>query len=144
GHDAVPMPRRAALALVDAATCVLATDLLSQSAEDVAHALRRRYCGRTKIRHLGQGIDLARFDPRRTSPRAVVRDAIGVPRPALVVLIVARFNREKGYPEFLAMARRLAASRPDVHFIAVGTSLRERDSVIVDAAANGLDGRLTV
>ncbi len=144
GHDAVPMPRRAALAAIDAATCVLATALLSQSAEDVEHAVARRYCSRRKIRHLGQGIRLGRFDRARVAPRATLRAALGLPHGARVVLIVARFNREKGYPEFLAMARRLVATRGDVHFVAVGTSLRERDAVVVDAAESGLDGRLTV
>ncbi|HEY2389517.1 MAG TPA: sugar transferase [Candidatus Binatia bacterium] len=146
GHDAVPLPRRAALAAIDRATCVLATALLSQSSEDVARAVAQRMARPDKIRHLGQGIDLARFDPHRVGAagRAALRARLGLPPDALVVAMIARFTREKGYLDFLAMARRLAAARPDVHFLIVGTSLRERDAVQVDAAAEGLEGRLTI
>jgi glycosyltransferase involved in cell wall biosynthesis len=146
GHDGVPMPRRAALALFDRATCLLASALLSQSQEDVDRAVARHMCRRTKIRHLGQGIDLRRFDPERLAAagRTALRARLGVPANALVIAMIARFTREKGYPEFLAMARRLAAHRADAHFLVVGTSLRERDAVRIDPLEPGLDGRLTV
>jgi glycosyltransferase involved in cell wall biosynthesis len=146
GHDAVPMPRRAALALVDRATCVLSSAVLSQSQEDVDRAIARRMCRRTKIRHLGQGIDLRRFDPHRLAPtgRDLLRARLGVPVSGVLIAMIARFTREKGYPEFLTMARRIASERPDVHFVVVGTSLRERDGVRVDPLEHGLEGRLTV
>ncbi len=147
GHDMVAMPRRAALAAVDRATCVLASALLSQSAEDVDRAIAQRMCRPRKIRHLGQGIDLARFDPDRiaaATDREALRARLGLPSGALVVAMIARFTREKGYPDFLALARRLAHERADVHFLVVGTSLRERDAVHVDPAAAGLEGRLTI
>jgi glycosyltransferase involved in cell wall biosynthesis len=146
GHDAVAPARRAPLALVDRATCMLATALLSQSREDVHSALARHMCPRAKIRHLGQGIDLERFDPDRVAGagRAALRARLALPPDAIVIAMVARFTREKGYPEFVALARRLAAERADVHFLAVGTSLRERDAVRVDAGASGLSSRLTV
>lgn len=144
GHDTVPMPRRAALALIDRATCVLASALLSQSREDVDHAVAQRMCRPAKIRHLGQGIDLRRFDPARVADRGSLRAQLGMPSNGLVIAMVARFTREKGYPEFLAMARRLAAERTDAHFLAVGTSLAERDGVHVGAAESGLAGRLTI
>jgi lipopolysaccharide/colanic/teichoic acid biosynthesis glycosyltransferase/glycosyltransferase involved in cell wall biosynthesis len=145
GHDGAPQPRRTALAAIDRATCVLATALLSQSSEDVERAVAHRMARPDKIRHLGQGIDLERFDGHRVeNDRVALRSRLGLPPDALVVAMIARFTREKGYPDFLAMARRLAAERRDIHFLVVGTSLRERDAVQVDPAAAGLDGRLTI
>ena len=41
GHADVPMPRRALLALIDRATCMLSSSVLSQSREDVDHAIAR-------------------------------------------------------------------------------------------------------
>jgi glycosyltransferase involved in cell wall biosynthesis len=140
------LPRHAALAAVDHVTCALSTAVLSQSREDVDGAIARRMCRRTRIRHLGQGIDLMRFDRVRVLAvgRHALRVQLGLPPQALVIAMIARFTREKGYPEFLAMARRLAQRRADVHFVVVGTSLRERDAVHITPEAQGLKGRLTV
>jgi glycosyltransferase involved in cell wall biosynthesis len=146
-HDDVPSSAlRAAYAVVDHATCALSTAVLSQSREDVERAVERRMCRASRIRHLGQGIDLARFDRARVlaAGRTAVRARLGVPPDALVVTIVARFTREKGYPEFLAMARRLVQSRADAHFVVVGTSIRERDTLRVVPSEQGLAGRCTV
>ncbi|MEB2283290.1 MAG: glycosyltransferase family 4 protein [Myxococcales bacterium] len=145
-HDDVPEPRRSALAVVDHVTCALSSRILSQSREDVERAVARRMCRRRRIRHLGQGIDLARFDCDRVlaAGRDALRVRLGLPPAALVVAIVARFTREKGYPEFLALARRLARSRTDAHFLVVGTSLRERDTLRVVPGEQGLAGRMTV
>lgn len=146
GHADVPLPRRAALAAIDHVTCLLSTAILSQSREDVDTAVSRHMCRGEKILHLGQGIDLARFDPARVlaGGRDALRARLGLPADALVIAIVGRFTEEKGYPEFLRLARRLAAARSDVRFVAVGMSLRERDAVDVDPAAHGLADRLTV
>jgi glycosyltransferase involved in cell wall biosynthesis len=146
GHDDVPMPRRAVLALIDRATCMLSSAVLSQSREDVDRAIARGLCRRSRIRHLGQGIDLERFDPSRIRAmgRAALRARLGVPETGLVIAMIARFTREKGYPEFLTMARRIARQRADVHFLVVGTSLRERDAVRIAPAEHGLAGRLTI
>jgi glycosyltransferase involved in cell wall biosynthesis len=145
-HDDVAEPRRSALAVVDHVTCALSSSILSQSREDVEGALARRMCRRSRISHLGQGIDLARFDRTRVfaTGRDALRTELGLPPAAFVVAIVARFTREKGYPEFLAMARRLARSRADAHFVVVGTSIRERDTLRVVPSEQGLAGRMTV
>ncbi|MEO6030150.1 MAG: glycosyltransferase family 4 protein [Candidatus Binatia bacterium] len=146
GHADVPMPRRAVLALIDRATCMLSSSVLSQSREDVDHAIAHRLCRRSRIRHLGQGIDLGRFDPSRVlaAGREPLRARLGLPTDGLVIAMIARFTREKGYPEFLTMARRIAGERSDAHFLVVGTSLRERDAVRLVPSEVGLSGRMTV
>lgn len=145
-HDDVPAPKRLALAAIDHVTCALSTAVLSQSREDVERAVERRMCRQSRIQHLGQGIDLARFDRAHVlaAGKDALRTRLGIPTTAFVVAIVARFTREKGYPEFFTMARRLARSHPDAHFVVVGTSLRERDTIRVSPGDQGLTGRLTV
>jgi len=146
GHADVPLPRRLGLAAIDHVTCMLSTSVLSQSKEDVDTAIAHRLCRQSRIRHLGQGIDLARFDPERVlgEGQGALRAGLGLPESDFVIATVARFTREKGYPELIALARRIASERPDVHFVVVGTSLRERDAVDMDPDALGLTGRLTV
>lgn len=145
-HDATPFLRRLVLEPVDRLMCGLSTAVLSQSAEDVERAIRRHICRRDKIRTLGQGIELARFDPSRFSSqrRREIRHEFGIPRHALVVTMVARFSAEKGYREFFVMAREIASRRGDVHFVIVGTTLDERDPVHVRPDSHDLQGRLTV
>jgi glycosyltransferase involved in cell wall biosynthesis len=145
-HDDEHGLRRAALAVVDHVTCALSSAVLSQSREDVERAVARRMCRPTRIRHLGQGIDLARFDPGRVlaAGKDALRARFGLPPTALVIAMIARFTKEKGYPEFLAMARRVARKRADVQFVVVGTSIRERDVLHVTPESQGLKGRLTV
>jgi glycosyltransferase involved in cell wall biosynthesis len=146
GHADVPLPRRLGLAAIDHATCALSTSVLSQSKEDVDTAITHRLCRKSRIRHLGQGIDLARFDRERVlgQGQATLRTRLGLRESQFVIATVARFTREKGYPDLIALAQRIAVERPDVHFVVVGTSLRERDSVDMDPATLGLEGRLTV
>ena len=145
-HDATPLLRLPLAEVVDRINCALSTAVLSQSREDVERAIRRRLCRREKIRVLGQGIDLGRFDPDRfpTHHRGVLREERGLPRHRFIVLIVARLSREKGYREFFAMARWLACRDPEVHFLVVGTSLDERDPIDPRPEPHGLLGRMTV
>jgi glycosyltransferase involved in cell wall biosynthesis len=145
-HDDDHGPRRWALAVVDHLTCALSSAVLSQSREDVERAIERRMCRQSRISHLGQGIDLARFDRARVlaAGKEALRARVGIPPTALVIAMVARFTKEKGYPEFLAMARRVAQKRADAHFLVVGTSIRERDVVRVTPESQGLKGRMTV
>ena len=146
GHDGVPILKRSMLEVIDRLTCALSTALLSQSREDVSRAVRRLMCRKEKIRAVGQGIDLGRFDPDRfdAQRRRILRKQFGLPETAIVVAMVARFTREKGYPEFFEMARHVSAARTDVHFLVVGATLDERDPIDPDPERQGLAGRMTL
>lgn len=84
---------------------------LVQNEEDLALLTRWRLSAPAKTHLLGNGVDLARFDPgpaaearaRRTSARA----ALGVTDDRVVVGCVGRLVAEKGYPELFAAAERL-------------------------------------
>ncbi len=94
---------------------------LVQNVEDLDLLARYRIAGRRKLALLGNGVDLARFDPAAVSPdaRRRVRAELGVTPDQVLVGIVARLVAEKGYPElFEAMAALpdrfvLAAAGPD-------------------------------
>src|SRR5581483_2868221 len=87
-----------------------------------------------------------RFDPARfpRRSRGPLRVSLGLPADGLVVGMVGRLSREKGFAEFFAMAREIAARDPRVHFLIVGLQIRERDPVDPDPRRHGLEGRLTV
>ncbi|HEY1737239.1 MAG TPA: glycosyltransferase family 4 protein [Acidimicrobiia bacterium] len=98
---------------------------LLQNVEDVA-VLRRLHVPDAKVSVLGNGIDLARFDPERVDAGrvAVLRKEMGAPdeadSEAVIVGLVGRLVWEKGYREVLDAARRLSTEAPQVRFVIVG------------------------
>ena len=124
GLYAVPEDRFAKRAAVYAAERVAAAFShveLVQSREDVA-TLRSLGVPAGKIRHLGNGVDLARFDPDRADlpDPATVRAAIGVGEDEVVVGAVGRLVAEKGYRELFAAFRAAQAQRPELRLVVVG------------------------
>ena len=79
---------------------------LIQSPEDFYFLLERRIVSRSKLRLLGNGVDLERFrpDPAR---RDEVRKELGLKDGQIAVGLVARLVEEKGVPELIEAAERL-------------------------------------
>ncbi|HEX9865121.1 MAG TPA: glycosyltransferase family 4 protein [Acidimicrobiia bacterium] len=79
---------------------------LIQSPEDFYFLLERRIVSRSKLRLLGNGVDLERFrpDPAR---RDEVRKELGLNDDQIAVGLVARLVEEKGVPELIEAAERL-------------------------------------
>jgi len=79
------------------------TDItLTVSTEEAADA-RRLWIARRAV-PVGNGRDPAQFRPNPAA-RARVRQALGVPDTRVVIVIVSRLVRHKGYPELLAAMR---------------------------------------
>ena len=79
---------------------------LIQSPEDFELLWQRRIMPRSKLRLLGNGVDLDRFRPD-PELRAQVRDELGLTKGQIAVGLVARLVEEKGVPELIAAAERL-------------------------------------
>jgi glycosyltransferase involved in cell wall biosynthesis len=79
---------------------------LIQSPEDFDLLSRRRIMPRSKLRLLGNGVDLERF---RANPeqRKQVRRELGLTDSQIAVGLVARLVEEKGVPELIEAASRL-------------------------------------
>jgi glycosyltransferase involved in cell wall biosynthesis len=110
-----------------------------QNPEDVDTLERLRVPAR-KIVQLGNGIDLHRFDPdRSTDARRRLRAELGVADDQVVCGVVGRLVWEKGYREVFDAAREL---RDDVTFVVVGPSDPEKGDAVspADIAAAERDG----
>jgi glycosyltransferase involved in cell wall biosynthesis len=107
---------------------------LYQSAEDLAWARRRRIVPAGRQVYLGNGTDLSRFDPAAVEPArlAALRAELGLSPTGLVVGMVGRLVREKGYREFFRAAADVRARHPDVTFIAIGPSDPDKDDAITE------------
>lgn len=124
GLYALPEDRPAKRAVVYglervASTCSRAE--LVQNPEDL-ETLARIGVPREKLVLLGNGIDLARFDPTRlpVDARARARAAMGVADDEVVVGLVGRMVAEKGYREVFDAARALRRRCPQVRVVVIG------------------------
>jgi glycosyltransferase involved in cell wall biosynthesis/ribosomal protein S18 acetylase RimI-like enzyme len=95
---------------------------LYQSEEDLAWAREIGLVDEHKGVLLGNGTDLAHFDPSAVSSkrRAALRRSLGIPEGVLLVGTAGRMVAEKGYWEFFAAAKQVRAALPDVAFLVVG------------------------
>ena len=107
--------------------------LLFQSAEDHEYAGRCRFKEPERLHLIGNGIDERRFDrDRHPEGRQAKRRELGLDDDHLVVGMVARLVREKGYEEFFAMAGRIAREFRQVRFLIVGITEKEDQSDAID------------
>jgi glycosyltransferase involved in cell wall biosynthesis len=119
--------------------------LLFQSRQDYDYALRHQYKKPERLHWIGSGIDERRFD-RALYPgaRQDKRRELGLAPDDLVVGMVGRLVREKGWGEFFQMAGRIAPQFARARFLVVGiTEEDQSDAVDIRAllAANGVADR---
>jgi glycosyltransferase involved in cell wall biosynthesis len=95
---------------------------LYQSEEDLAWARRIRLVRPGRSEHLGNGIDLAHFDPKAVDRQRLLelRRSLDIGEGTLVVGTLGRLVAEKGFRELVAAARAIRAERADVRFLAIG------------------------
>jgi glycosyltransferase involved in cell wall biosynthesis len=99
--------------------------IFSQNHEDLVSAIDEGICKAEKIKHLGNGIDLARFDPGRISQADVMhkRVDLGLDEHAPVVGFVGRLAlKRKGFADFLSAARIIQARLPNARFLIIGAA----------------------
>lgn len=100
------------------------TDLLfSQSQEDADDAVNEGIAPRERVLAIGNGVDVACFDPVKVGAGGTARAALGIPADAFVVGMIGRQVREKGVAEFLAAASMLAKTYPQAWFLLIGERL---------------------
>jgi glycosyltransferase involved in cell wall biosynthesis len=123
-HDGTPRLRRRFFLALERIAALCSDVVLCQSREDLDAAVRERILPRERLRWLGNGIDLARFDPARyslaTLPRR--REALGLPPAGPLIGFVGRAVAEKGVREMVTAARRVLDRVPDAGFLAVELS----------------------
>jgi glycosyltransferase involved in cell wall biosynthesis len=133
-HD--PWPKRLAVYGAErlAATCSDAE--LVASPEDLRTLSRLHVpADRLVLLDAGLGIDLDRFDPGAFTPadRAAARRELGATADDDVVVgVVARLVREKGYPEIFEAAARLRRRYPQLQVAAIGPDEPDKADVLTE------------
>lgn len=96
--------------------------VLSQNPEDMATNEKERVYRPSKMKFLGNGIDVTRFDRQQLDHTILQarRQEIGIPANAPVVGFVGRLVADKGILELLAAAQIIRQRVPEVRFLLVG------------------------
>lgn len=84
-----------------------------------------------KMRVIPNGFDLSRFQPNLQA-RAAARGELGVDDRALLVGMVARFDRSKGHQVFIEAAGRLAAVEPRAVFVLCGEGATPENATLMN------------
>lgn len=109
--------------------------ILSQNSEDIATAVTTHICPPEKIKYLGNGIDIARFDRDCLPPETIARTraALDIPLDAPVVGFVGRLVAEKGILELLAAVRQVIAQQPQTRLLIIGPLDSEKADALTPA-----------
>ena len=129
--------KRALVYGLEAIAAWFSNEELAQNPEDIDLLRRLTFYPARKLRLLGNGVDLARFEPGiARQSRSAVRTELGVREGQVVIGMVGRLVEEKGYREFLEAAHLLDRDR--YVFVAVGPDDPDKadalDRSIVDRA----------
>lgn len=133
-------PRRAIVYALERFAASFSDAELVQSLEDVRLLRNTLRVPAERLVHLGNGVDLERFDPDRVDRAAVdqlrSRWLDGDPAGTLVVGVVGRLVWEKGLAEVFEASRQLRTEGVPVRFVLVGPlEPSKADSVDADELA---------
>ncbi|MCL4872099.1 MAG: glycosyltransferase family 4 protein [Anaerolineae bacterium] len=111
--------------------------ILSQNSEDMVTAVTTHICPPDKIKYLGNGIDIARFNRDCLPPETIsyTRAALGIPSGAPVVGFVGRLVAEKGILELLTAVRQVIAQQPQTRLLIIGPLDGEKADALTPAVA---------
>ena len=150
-HDNMPRQKYAFYHGIEKSVAQITDRILVQSQEDFDTAVTTGLGSAEKIRYLGNGIDLRRFDPNTVDEEncARLRRELGVPEGHGPMLgITGRITQEKGFGELVEAMSLLRDDFPQAHLIVIGGQLStERDDFqdrLVDFIGDqDLDGHVT-
>lgn len=150
-HDEMPRQKYALYHGIEKSVAQITDRILVQSQEDFDTAVTTGLASAAKIRYLGNGIDLRRFDGTALSEerRAELRRELRVPAGRGPILgITGRITEEKGFGELVEAMSSMRDDFPEAHLIVIGGQLSsERDAFqdrLVDfIGEHGLDSHVT-
>ncbi len=103
-----------------AAKC--STLIFSQNREDIDTAIKEKICRPEKIKYLGNGIDLEKFNPNN------LPEDLGLAKESKIIGIVARLVKEKGYLDLFEAFEIIVEKYPNIFLLSVGpTELNKKD-----------------
>jgi lipopolysaccharide/colanic/teichoic acid biosynthesis glycosyltransferase len=146
-HDNTPRLKRRAWVRLERVLARLSHALLSQNREDIETAVREGICASDKIAHIGNGIDVRRFDRAAVDADRLeaVRRELGLAAGDQVVGFVGRLVEEKGVLELFDALRLVRDRFPRVRLLMIGPVDQDKADAIQPSTADAYGiGDITV
>jgi glycosyltransferase involved in cell wall biosynthesis len=122
-HDDMPRWKRTFFVILERVGGRFTDLLFCQSAEDAQDAVNEGIAHTSRVIAIGNGVNVARFDPTEADAGATARAEMGIPRDAFVIGLIGRQVREKGVAEFLQAVTVLSGCYPNLWVLLVGERL---------------------
>ncbi len=121
-HDHMPAFWRNFYIATEKVAARCSHSILSQNSEDIQTAIRENISPPEKIKYLGNGIDVQRFDRTHLDETLLeaTRRELGLTRENQVIGFVGRLVREKGILELFTAAQEILRHKPATKFLIVG------------------------
>ena len=131
-HDEMPADQYRFYHTVERVAGWLTDRILTQSREDLMTAQKTGLCPAEKLRYLGNGVDISRFQRSNLLPaqQQALRQSLDLPADASPMIgMTGRLTQEKGYLELIEALAILRRQFPRVHLLVIGGQLSsERDA----------------
>lgn len=131
-RDDTPRFKRHLLVLLERVCALMSDFILSQNPDDLETFVREGIAPREKLRFLGNGIDLQRFDEAAVSPESVARARaeLGLSPGDKVVGFVGRLVVEKGILELVSAMSAVHERLPNARLLIIGPSDGEKSDAM--------------
>jgi len=111
---------------VEKLTALITDLILTQNYEDIATAKKLNLCPPTKLRYLGNGVDINRFQRDRLNPthQIELRKSLGIPDYTdLIIGTIGRLTHKKGSGYLIEAAAKLLPYFPNLQVLVIGSQL---------------------
>lgn len=123
-------------------SALCSTLIFSQNKEDVNTLVKEKIAKPEKIRYLGNGVDIEKFNSKRFSEEFVrnKKRELNIPEGFIVVGIVARLVQEKGYKDLFKAFSLVLKNLPKTVLLVIGPEEMEKKDAIIpkDAFVGGV------
>lgn len=138
-HEHTPYFKKRFFVAVEKIAAGCSSRILFRNQEDFDTA-KKEHIGTDALNtFIGDGIDIDKFNPARFSQTFIEekKAALGIPEKAVVIGIVARLVKEKGYRELFEAFQSVLARFPDTLLLVIGPAdVQKKDSLHPDAVKN--------
>lgn len=111
------------------------TLIFSQNKEDIETMVKEKIAETEKIRYLGNGVDIEKFNPKRFSEEFIIdrKRELGIENDFKVIGIVGRLVKEKGYLDLFSAFKKVLKKFPKSLLLVVGPEEPEKKDAFLPA-----------
>jgi glycosyltransferase involved in cell wall biosynthesis len=131
-HKNSPPLKRKFFVFIQKLATSCSTLIFSQNKEDIETLVKEKIAELKKIRYLGNGIDIEKFDAKKFSPEFIghKKEELNIPADFKVVGIVARLVEEKGYLDLFNALKTVLKVFPKTVLLAIGPEEPEKKDAV--------------